>query len=65
MEEPEFSVHHLFTYSEIRAKLVQMWGWPETNEEHTRLQNEMKLIQKIIPKYRIPHSLHKKIHNME
>lgn len=60
--EPRLSEHHLFTYQEIRAKIVQIFGEPRTDEEHIRIQEETSKAWKQMPKYLIPHELHKRIH---
>lgn len=59
------SKHHLFTYYEVRKKLVQIWGEPQSSEDHEKLHNEIKCIRKIMPIYEIDNELHIKIHKEE
>jgi len=60
--EPEKSQHHLFTYHEVRQKLVQVFGEPITDQEHRQLHKEIFRVRKLMPKYLIDHELHKRIH---
>lgn len=62
MNEPEKSKHHLFTCGEIRAKLVQIFGKPVSDEDHLRLHREISKCWRQMPIYLIDHQLHKKIH---
>lgn len=59
------SDHHLFTMPEIRAKLVQIFGEPKTDEEHRRLHHEMRKCHSQMPVYTIDHKLHERIHRDE
>ena len=61
----EKSKHHLFTYHEIRIKLVEILGEPKTDAEHFALHKEIKRVRKLIPIYKIDDDLHKKIHENE
>lgn len=60
--EPDTSLHHLFTRPEIRAKLVEIFGEPKTMQEQVQLDAEVEKCHGKIPKYRINHNLHKRIH---
>jgi protoporphyrinogen oxidase len=56
------SKHHLFTYHEIRKKLIQVLGEPVTNEDHVKLQAEIRKVHKKMPVYLIDHDKHMAIH---
>ena len=43
---PGNSRHHLFTYHEIRAKLVAVYGTPVTDDDHRWLQKETRRIHR-------------------
>lgn len=57
--------HHLFTYYEVRDKLVQMWGKPKTDKEHDKIHKEIKRVRKIMPTYLVDIEHHARIHSQE
>lgn len=65
MSEPLKSNHHLFSCPEIRAKLVEIFGEPKSDEDHRRLHAEVGKCWRAMPQYLIDHELHKKIHSKE
>lgn len=62
MGEPLESKHHLFSYYEIRAKLIEIFGEPKSDEDYRKLSEEAKKCKKMMPIYKIDHQLHKSIH---
>ena len=56
------SKHHLFTYYEVRKKLIQIFGEPITDEEHIFIQTEIKRVRKMMPLYEIDHNKHMELH---
>lgn len=57
--------HHLFTYYEVRRKLVQVFGQPKTQDEHDFLHKEIKRVRAIMPKYKVSHEKHVEIHKQD
>lgn len=59
------SSHHLFTYHEVRKKLVQVFGYPNTEKDHEKLHKEIKRVQRMMPKYKITVEHHANIHKLD
>lgn len=60
--KPGKSRHHLFSYPEIRAKLVELHGNPVTDEDHKWLHREVRRIHSKMPIYRLDAEFHRAIH---
>ena len=58
----EKNVHHIFTYNEIREKIVEIFGEPETDTEHRFIQQETIWAHKKMPCYKLPIKKHRLIH---
>ena len=64
MTEPKVSRHHLFTRSEIKAKLIDIFGTPTTAKEQRNLAAKVRRIHMMMPTFLIDHKLHKRLHNI-
>lgn len=58
----EENIHHIFTYEEVRKKMVEIFGKPETDLEHKFIQQETFWAWKRMPCYKIPIEKHNLIH---
>lgn len=56
------SVHHLFSYFEIRRAVVDIFGDPKSEEEHLDLHKKIKDAFKQMPLYVIKKEHHSQIH---
>jgi len=63
--KPGNSKHHLFTYPEIRAKLVQVYGQPFSDDDHVWLQKETRRLHRQMPTVMIDEDFHKQLHRGE
>jgi len=59
----EVTNHHLFTYNEVREKLIQVFGKPKTDSEHSFISLLTRRIWNRMPKFPIDKEMHKEIHN--
>lgn len=58
----EKNIHHIFDYNEVRAKIVGIFGEPETDKEHKFIQQETFWAWKKLPCYKMPINKHRAIH---
>ena len=63
--EPGNSRHHLFTYHDIRAKLVEVYGEPVTDDDHQWLQKETRRLWKQSPTVMLDSDFHRQLHNAQ
>lgn len=56
------SKHHLFTYYDIRARLVEIFGKPITEKDHEVLTRTAKRLHKKSPFIMLDDEVHKNIH---
>lgn len=59
------SKHHLFTYHEVRARLVEVFGQPVSDEDHRFLHKEIRKFRNKMPLYGLSYDRHKEIHSQE
>jgi len=53
--------HHIFTYYDIRAELINIFGKPNNESEHIELQEQVKKIHKRTPFTIIQRKLHEEL----
>lgn len=58
----EKNIHHIFTYNEVRDKIVEIFGEPETDIEHRFIQQETMWAWKKLPCYKMPVTKHNLVH---
>ncbi len=56
------NMHHIFTYYEVREKIIEIFGEPHTDVEHKLIQQETDWAWKKMPKYKLPVNKHNLIH---
>jgi hypothetical protein len=61
---PGISKHHLFTYHEVRERLVQIHGKPKTDQDHAWLHTEIKKFRAAMPLYGLCEEFHAEIHKI-
>lgn len=54
--------HHIFTHPEIRNKLIEILGEPQTPDDEKYLEAEVKFVWNRIPRYKLDKNKHKVIH---
>lgn len=59
---PGNSKHHLFTYHEVRARLVEIHGKPKTEADHEWLHAEIRRFRAAMPLYGLCEEFHRTIH---
>ena len=59
---PGNSKHHLFSYHEVRKRLIEIYGKPKNDEDHIFLQNEVIAFRKRMKLYGLLEDFHKEIH---
>ena len=62
---PGCSKHHLFTYHEIKARLVEVFGDPQCDSDHEFLQDKVKLFHGKMETYGLSFAAHEAIHNQK
>lgn len=62
IQHPGSSTHHLFTCPEIRAKLVEVFGHPISDNDHEWLHAEVRRIHRQMPTFDIDTDRHREIH---
>lgn len=65
LQHPGRSKHHLFTYHEVRARLVEIFGLPATDADHCWLHREIIRFRKAMPLYGLDPAFHQKIHEAQ
>jgi len=56
------SKHHLFSYYEVKAKIVELFGRPKTEKEHEKLHWRIQKCMAQIPVFVILKKQHEKLH---
>ncbi|MCK4814918.1 hypothetical protein KA005_04035 [bacterium] len=64
IKHPGNSRHHLFSYYEIRDKLIEIFGEPKTDEEHIFIQKKTTKIRSRMPLYGLSDEFHQEIHKV-
>jgi hypothetical protein len=54
--------HHLFSTTEIRIRLMEIFGEPKTKEEKRFLKLETRKVHRGMPVYKLKRSTHEAIH---
>lgn len=62
IKNPGNSRHHLFTYLEVKQRLIDVFGIPDTDEEHIFMQREVVKFRKNMKLYAISEEYHRSLH---
>lgn len=62
---PGNSKHHLFTWEEVRDRLIEVFGEPKTDQDHEWLHGEIKRFRAAMPLYGLSEAAHKEIHKRD